>query len=197
MVFVLHLFVLEPVMNETEKLKRRVVSLTNTQISLQKKLTDQPQEQNELARIQQALVVQRQKVSELDRQLEEMSSLLVSPDVMPGLLQSLVSQSDMELVAFENLPPRFLVAPEISDGATTKNTEAASQVGRPLQLYRHGISLQLRGSFANSVQYLRSVESRPWRFVWDSLDYEVENYPSGSLTIKVETLSAQPHWLGV
>ena len=197
-VFLLQMALLEPLMNETEKVKRRVVSLSSTQISLQKKLTSEPKEKRELALKRQELAVQKQKVKELDIQLESMSNLLVSPDVMPHLLQSLISQNNMELVAFENMPPLPLVAPEISEDTSSEGkTESASQIGKPLQLFRHGISLQLRGSFASSLQYLRSVESKPWRFMWDSLDYEVESYPNGSLIIKLETLSAEQHWLGV
>jgi len=197
-VFLLHILFLEPMMNETEKVKRRVISLSNTQISLQNKLTSEPKEKNELARKRQELEVQKRKVNELDHQLEAMSSLLVSPDVMPNLLQSLVSQSNMELVAFENLPPRPLVAPEFTESAgELGETKGISQVGKPLQLFRHGISLRLRGTFENSFRYLENVESKPWQFMWDSFDYEVEDYPNGNLTIKIETLSAEQRWLGV
>ncbi len=197
-VFLLQLFVLDPIMAESEKVKRRVLSLSNTQISLQKKLSNEPSEKSELARKQKELVVQQQKVEELDRRLAELSSSLVSPDVMPELLQSLVSQNNMELVVFENLAPKPLMAPELGETAgAAAVSEGASQVGKPLQLFRHGMSLQLRGSFISSLKYLRSVESQPWRFMWDSLNYEVEDYPNGNLTIRIETLSADQHWLGV
>ena len=141
---------------------------------------------------------QRQRVDELDRQLSKLSSLLVAPDVMPHLLQSLVATSDMEIVAFENMAPQPLLSSAQSESNMIgKNSSAASQMVKPLQLFRHGMSLQLRGSFASSLKYLKTLESQPWRFMWNSLHYEVDEYPNGNLTIKIETLSAKQYWLGV
>ena len=77
-VFLLQLLVIDPILAETEKVKRRVVSLSNTQVSLQKQLTNEPGEKTELARKQQEFLVQRQKIDALDRQLEDVSDSLVS-----------------------------------------------------------------------------------------------------------------------
>ncbi|MFT6432573.1 MAG: MSHA biogenesis protein MshJ [Candidatus Azotimanducaceae bacterium] len=197
-VFALQFLIIDSLINETEKVERRVVSLSNTQMSLQKKLTYEPKEKIELRQKKKEFLVQRQRVAELDRQLSDLSSLLVAPDVMPSLLQSLVATSDMKMVAFENMVPQPLLAPEKSSSLNSdSNSNSTSQVGKPLQLFRHGMSIQLRGSFSSSLKYLKSVESQPWGFVWNSLDYEVDSYPSGNLTIKIETLSTDQHWLGV
>jgi MSHA biogenesis protein MshJ len=197
-VFALQFLIMDPLISETEKVKRRVVSLSNTQMTLQKKLTDEPKEKSELREKKKEFLVQRQRVAELDRQLSDLSSLLVAPDVMPNLLRSLVATSDMKMVAFENMAPQPLLAPEKSSAPIFDyNSNSSSQVGKPLQLFRHGMSLQLRGSFSSSLKYLKSVESQPWGVVWNSLDYEVDSYPNGNLTIKIETLSTDQHWLGV
>ena len=117
---------------------------------------------------------------------------------MPALLQSLVSQSNMELVAFENLAPKPLLGPESGElDGVQQRPDSASQVGRPLQLFRHRMSLQLRGNYLSALNYLKTVESHNWQFMWNSLDYEVDQYPNGNLTIKIETLSTEQHWLGV
>lgn len=197
-VFLLQFLIADPLLSKTEKVEKRVVSLSKTQINLQKKLTDEPKEKSELMRKKKEFLRQRQRIDELDRQLSELSSLLVAPDVMPHLLQSLVATSDMKIVAFENMAPQPLLAVEKSESnMIDENSRAASQVGKPLQLFRHGMSLQLRGSFVSSLKYLKSLESQPWRFMWNSLDYEVDKYPNGNLTIKIETLSAEQYWLGV
>ena len=196
--FLLQFLVADPLLSETQKVKNRVVSLAKTQTNLQKKLTDEPKEKNELMRKKKEYLGQRQRVDELDRQLSKLSSLLVAPDVMPHLLQSLVATSDMEIVAFENMAPQPLLSSAQSESNMIgKNSSAASQMVKPLQLFRHGMSLQLRGSFASSLKYLKTLESQPWRFMWNSLHYEVDEYPNGNLTIKIETLSAKQYWLGV
>ena len=45
--------------------------------------------------------------------------------------------------------------------------------------------------------YLAAVEELPSKLLWDQLEYVVEEYPKGSLTLQVHTLSSQEALLRV
>ena len=49
----------------------------------------------------------------------------------------------------------------------------------------------------DTVNYLKSLESLPWRFSWDSVDYQVKQYPVAETTLRLYTLSFEENWLGL
>lgn len=55
-------------------------------------------------------------------------------------------------------------------------------------IYRHGIDLQVRGSYADLVRYLEVLE-RDDRILWSGLKLSATQYPELTLTISLYTLS--------
>lgn len=62
-------------------------------------------------------------------------------------------------------------------------------------LYRHGVELQLEGSYADLLAYLQAMEALPQRMLWGSASLQVDQHPRCVLTLRVHTLSRDPHWL--
>lgn len=140
---------------------------------------------------QQALTSQlqelRARLHRLDGQLEVATSGFVPAAAMPQLLEQILqAHKGLSLIALENLPVQTLYSPESS---ADKESSAA--------LYRHGVKLQLQGSYASALAYLQQLESLQWHFEWDSLSYMIEEYPKGKLSLAVFTYSSDKEWIGV
>ncbi len=47
-------------------------------------------------------------------------------------------------------------------------------------LYQHGLTLEIQGDFASTLDYLRRIEGSEWQLLWDRLEYRVAAGPHGS-----------------
>ncbi len=125
----------------------------------------------------------KQKLKQIKAELIKLKQQLgigekkfVPAQLMVKVLQDLLKQnSRLNLIALETLPISTL-----SDSST---------------IYRHGLSLTLSGNYFNTLNYLKKLESLPWRFNWDSIDYKVKEYPVAETTLKLYTLSFEENWL--
>jgi MSHA biogenesis protein MshJ len=64
-------------------------------------------------------------------------------------------------------------------------------------IYKHGLTITFSGSYLDTFNYLKALESMPWHFIWESIDYQVKDYPIAETTLRVHTLSFKESWLGV
>jgi len=121
------------------------------------------------------------RLKKLTSQLGEGEKDFVSANKMATLLTDMLNQNNaLKLVALDTLP-----------------STALSKSDQQSWVYRHGLSLTLQGSFIDTVNYLKSLESLPWLFSWDSVDYQVKKYPDAETTIRLYTLSFEENWLGL
>ena len=80
----------------------------------------------------------------------------------------------MRLTSMENMPgENIVINSNFSD----------------VQLYRHGVTLEMQTDFPSLVSYLDRLETMNWKLYWKLLEYKVEDYPSGILTLEVYTLN--------
>ncbi len=126
----------------------------------------------------------------LDESLASLSQGLVSADQLPEILQEvLVSTTELRLRRVRTLPVE-----ELPLTATESNAEIDAQ---ETGVYRHSVELEVSGDYVETLAFLRRLESLPWRFYWDRLDYEVVDYPEGEIRLRVYTLSAEEGLFGV
>ena len=64
-------------------------------------------------------------------------------------------------------------------------------------MYRHGLQLELEGSYLATLAYLKALQALPWEFYWDEVRLQVDKYPTAKITIVVHTLSLTEGWIGV
>ena len=75
---------------------------------------------------------------------------------------------------------------------------APPETGQGLQAaFKHGLKLEVSGSYLDTLKVLRKLESLPWTFFWESVDLQVQEYPEAKTEITVFTLSWQRAWIGV
>lgn len=122
------------------------------------------------------------ELKNLKLQLNAGDKQFVPPHQVTEVLQNILKQnSGLKLISLESLP-------------VTTLTETKQQKS---WIYRHGLSMTLSGSYFNTLNYLKSMESLPWRFNWESVDYQVKEYPIAETTLRVYTLSFEENWLGL
>lgn len=127
------------------------------------------------------------QLQQVDRQISEMVSGLIEPGQMAQILETVLQQQQgLEFIRLENLGRVALV--DVSDERSSDNAQG---------IFRHSMRLELEGSFAQALAYLRALETLPWQFRWDEVKLTMQQYPRANIVIRVHTLSLQEGWIGV
>lgn len=142
-------------------------------------------------------------INTLDLKLSDLSHGLVSAEVLPRVLEDVLLQGgNLKLLAVKTLPVEELKlasaikSPPTPVNPTVKSDESDSELVSA-GLFKHSVLLQLEGRYFDVLNYLQALESLPWRFYWDSLDYKVSRYPNAVIEVRVYTLTAEEGLLGV
>lgn len=131
----------------------------------------------------------RRRVEESGEAVRVFTSDLVDPAQMRLVLEDLIRrQRGLTLVRAKNLDVEPLIDRD-PDGAAAADDEP--------MLYRHGLVLELEGSYLDCLAYLESVERLPWKIYWSRLALETEAHPRIRITLELNTLSFEEEWLGV
>jgi MSHA biogenesis protein MshJ len=138
-----------------------------------------------------AVELARQQIRQLQGQLDDATRAMISPRDMARFLEHLLSQEDaLRMTRLKTLEPvPLLVGDEAGDG---KHAGAASAA-----VHRHAFEIDFDGDFFATLRYLRTLERLPWQFAWDSIDYEVIEYPRSTVRLRLHTLSMSEDWIGV
>lgn len=136
----------------------------------------------------------KQQSAQMHAALQEMQKSIVSPDKMSDLLESILRQNGkLRLVSLKTLEATGLTdSPSLSQPATKDKTESKPL---PDAVYRHGVELEIQGSYADLTSYLASLEALSWQLYWGNARLRVEEYPKATLVLTVFTLSLDKKWL--
>ncbi len=157
--------------SEVQQLESQLAELRRQQENPQ-----QQQLQNRIDRLE-------NDISQIDEQLARLTDELVAPDEMVRVIQQLLNaQTGLTLT-------RFTTLPVTTTQSTTGNNDSA--------LFRHSVRLELEGSFNALARYVRLIEAANWQIYWQSLDYEIQDYPTGRAVMTLYTLSTEEVWLDV
>lgn len=123
----------------------------------------------------------QQSLNNLKQQLNAGEKRFVPSQLMATALRDMLKQhGNLQLLKLETLPPTAF-------GDDSQQT----------WVYRHSMNLTVRGDYFSTLNYLKALENLPWRIHWDSIDYNVKDYPQAETRIQVYTLSFEQDWLGV
>lgn len=124
----------------------------------------------------------RRRIDEINATLGDHAAELIDPSEMAQVLEGVLKeQSRLTLVRIRNTTPDFLSAEEDPSAVT---------------FYRHGLEIEVEGTYAACLDYLNAIESLPWRFYWQVLELDVIEYPRNRIRIEVGTLSLDEEWIG-
>lgn len=124
----------------------------------------------------------RARIDEINAVLGNHAAELIDPAEMARVLEEVLKeQSRLSLVRIRNTTPEFLTTGEEDGGVT---------------FYRHGLEIEVEGSYFACLEYLNAIESLPWRLYWQILELDVVDFPKNRIRIEVSTLSLDEEWIG-
>lgn len=132
----------------------------------------------------------KQQIAEGEAYLKDRRDKLVPPEKMAALLEQMLNRNGhLQLVAMSTLA----VTPFIE----STDASIAVATGKEMLLYKHGVQITVRGSYADLMQYMTTLERLPTRMFWGMAKMNVVQYPTAELTLTLYTLSLDKTWLQV
>lgn len=192
-VSLINLLFLDPLLAQQKRLSAQVVQQqermkeVQAQMNalLQAKQADEHSPQRE--RIRQL----QQQIADGDAYLKDRRDKLVPPERMAALLEQVLNRNGgLQLVSMNTLPVTLFV----EQPAGAANAQVA---GQERQMYKHGVQITVRGSYADMLKYLTALEKLPTRMFWGMAKMNVVQYPTAELTLTLYTLSLDKTWLQV
>lgn len=181
-----HALFMTPLGNRQDQLQQQVEDLRNRVAEINNSIAEviESRRRDPDAERRARLSQLEDEINALDERLAGLTGELIEPRRMAHVLEQILeSQSGLELVALESLEPRPLLEDENLEG-----------VGN---IYRHGVRIELRGSFNEILQYLQALESLDSSLYWGRLAVDLERYPDNRVVIVVHSLSLREGWIGV
>jgi MSHA biogenesis protein MshJ len=179
--------VLGQVVQQQEKMKE-VQAQMNSILQAQQANANSPQRER--------IRVLRQQIAEGDEYLKSRRDKLVPPEKMAQLLEQVLNKNGhLQLVSLETLPVSLLIEPPGDADSKAKETVRLDNLEK--QIYKHGVKITVRGSYADLLQYLASLEKLPTQMFWGVAKMDVVQHPTAELSLTLYTLSLDKTWLQV
>lgn len=188
---------LSPLLDKQRKLSTQVVQQQEKMKEIQAQISALLQAKQDDARSPQRerVRVLRQQIADGEAYLQERRDKLVPPEKMAELLQQVLRKNGhLQLVALNTLPVSLWIEPS-ADAASAAS--AAQMAVTENQIYKHGVRITVRGSYADLLQYLTALEKLPTQMIWSGAKMEVTQYPAVELTLTLYTLSLDKTWLQI
>jgi MSHA biogenesis protein MshJ len=144
----------------------------------------------------------KRRIAALDDALKGKQQGLVPAQKMQAVLQDVLARNPrLQIVSLRTLPVTPLVERPAKDDKTDGAPPAAANAGKLMAgdggIFKHGVQITLRGSYADLHDYLARLEKLPWRMFWSRASLNAEDYPRLVLTVTIYTLSLDKAWLEV
>ena len=192
LVSLINAFFLDPLLVQQKRMSTQVVQQQEKMKEIQAQLTTllAAKQADEHAPQRDRIRQLREQIAQGDAYLKQTQDKLVPPEKMADLLeQVLAKNSGLQLVALDTLPVSLFIEPK---------AEAVGKVaGTERQIYKHGVQMTVRGSYADLLSYLTTLERLPTQMFWGNAKLNVVRYPHSELTLTLYTLSLDKRWLQV
>jgi len=110
------------------------------------------------------------------------------PEQMRQLLEQVLGENrKVRLVDLKTLPAAPLSASKVQE-------EAGKPVAEKL-IFRHGMELNLSGTYLDMLAYLSALEKLSSQVYWGDMELSVAEYPTVTLKLTVYTVSLDPAWM--
>ena len=183
---------LDPLLAQQKRLSSQVVQQQEKMKEVQSQLTGllQAKQADKDAPQRERIRQLRERITQGDTFLKETQDKLVPPDKMAHLLEQVLAKNGrLQLVALNTLPVSSFIEPAAG------STQSAAAGGK--QIFKHGVQITVRGSYADLTQYLKMLERLPTQMFWGMAKMNVVQYPQSELTLTLYTLSLDKTWLQV
>lgn len=128
------------------------------------------------------------QVAQLDSSLQNAVSGIIPTDIMAAALEQILQKyPSINFISLKNIDAQPI---------TTANPDDPE--APPLTImYRHGIELVFEANFRQATSYLQEIEQLPWKFGWQKITMQQQEYPTVRIAVDLYTLSLQRGFLDV
>ena len=153
---------------------------------------------------QQGLVAPEQMITVVEDLLRANGKLrLLSLKTLPviGLSESIEKLNAERAAATATAPAAGGAAAKpaapVMAGPTPAPTPAAaaSAIKADELLYRHGVEVQVQGSYLDMINYMAALEHLPTQLFWGKVKLDADHYPDARLSLTLYTLSLDQKWM--
>lgn len=177
--WLLLMYLLEPMWLQVQQTRQQTVRLQQQSVELSKQLTEfrdlASVDINQQYREQLQQLQQQQQL--LATQIQQSASHFISAEQMVSLLQNMLQRSATVQLKL------------LQTSAATPVKLAGQATEDPAMLFSHTVTLEISGSYEKLLQAMQNIEQLPWLVNWQSLQYQVIEYPQAVLTLKLVTVS--------
>lgn len=125
----------------------------------------------------------RENLKIMDADLGRVTSGLVSPREMARLMeQMLLRNRGLQVIKVESIQATPLQEGGGSTGAV---------------VYKHGMHVEVKGGYLDTLRYLKSLEALPWKVFWGKVALKSEKYPDSRVSLVIYTISTNEAWIGL
>lgn len=201
----MEVILLDPLLVRQKTLSAQVVQQQEKMKELQAQMQNllQAKRDDEHSPLRDRLAQLKQQLQEQDGYLQSRRDRLVEPNKMADLLKQVLDKNGrLQLVELKTLPVSLLIekpqAAVTAPQATTANSQdGENQPDSQKQIYKHGVSITVRGGYLDLMRYVTALEKMPAQMFWGEASLSVEKYPDAVFTLTVYTLSLDKTWLAV
>jgi MSHA biogenesis protein MshJ len=119
----------------------------------------------------------------LQQKLETVKSVVIPYESLSKVTKDVLNQQEgIHLISLKKLDMTPWAPPGI------ENIEALSKYAK---IYKQSFEINFHSGYFSTIRYLSRLEKLPWRLYWDSLEYNVDNYPEAQVVIRFYVLVNQ------
>jgi MSHA biogenesis protein MshJ len=184
---------LDPLLEKQKKISAEVVQQQEKMKQVQEQIASllQARQADANSPRQERIRLLREQIAEGNTYLQGRRDKLVPPEKMAQLLEQVLNKNGrLQLVALNTLPVSLLVEPS-DDATVARMTDDGNQI------FKHGVTISVRGSYADLLRYLEALEKLPTQMFWGVAKMDVVKHPMVELTLTLYTLSLDKTWLQV
>lgn len=138
-----------------------------------------------------------QEIAGMEQELKAATANLVAPEAMPEILRLVLNKSrGLTLLKLSGLGGTPLVV-KAGPGDGKNVQQGAPANGDLGAAFKHGMKIEFRGDFFETLEYIRALEELQQGFFWDQVKFEVQDYPDSVTTLTLYTLSLNPDWIRI
>lgn len=194
------MFVLAPLDNRqkllSSELKQKQANQAALNVQIQKAIRENRKDPDK--ELEQRLAGLKEQLAEVSTDVQESTADLIAPRDMAKILETVLREIDgITLLGLRGLGAKALVTENAASGETGGAAAGESSGSQLANAYKHGFRIEFQGDYLSTLNYLRELEALQWGFLWDSLEFEVEEYPRSRAAIQVYTLSLDKTWIDV
>ena len=205
----MEVMLLDPLLAKQKILSAQVVQQQEKMKDLQAQMQNllQAKRDDEHSPLRDRLAQLKQQLQAQDSYLQSRRDRLIEPGKMADLLRQVLNKNDrLQLVELKTLPVSLLIEKSSGDTAAQpvatnslegQNQGGQKQPGAQKQIFKHGVSITVRGGYLDLMRYITALEKMPAQMFWGEASLSVEKYPDALFTLTVYTLSLDKTWLAV